>query len=89
MRADGCKLERSVTRAERTMPLRAVRRLRLGCAALVVTPGHGTDDEPVFAEVGDKLRDDMSWEKARIGKHSRTAPALRSLAAKIVEPPIP
>jgi len=39
-------------------------------AAVVVTPGHGTDDEPVFAEVGDELRDDMSREKARIGKQA-------------------
>ena len=55
MRADGRELERSVARAERTMLLRTVRRLRFGRGALVVASGHGCDAEPVLGEVGDEL----------------------------------
>ena len=68
MRADGSELERSVARAERTVLLRTVGRLGVGSPPLVVTPSHGSVAEPVFGEVGDELRDNMSREKARIGK---------------------
>ena len=51
------------------MLLGTVRRLRLGRATRV-TIGHGSDTESVFAEVGDELRDNMTWEEARIGEHA-------------------
>jgi hypothetical protein len=55
MGADGRELERSVARAERTMLLRTVRRLRFCRAALVVASGLGCDAEPVLGEAGDEL----------------------------------